>query len=51
MGNIRLHDKSFRPFIEYDEIERAIDNVAEKITADFKDSKNAVICWRIGLKE
>ena len=43
MGNIRLHDKSFRPFIEYDEIERAIDKVAEKITADFKDSKDVPV--------
>ena len=27
MSNIRLHDKSFRPFIEYDRIEKAIDKL------------------------
>ncbi|MBP3269348.1 MAG: hypoxanthine phosphoribosyltransferase, partial [Bacteroidales bacterium] len=40
MSNIRLHDKSFRPFIEYDKIESAIDKVAAQITSDFKDSKD-----------
>ena len=43
MGNIRLHDKSFRPFIGYDKIESAIDKVAAEITADYKDSKEAPV--------
>lgn len=38
MSNIRLHDKSFRPFIDYGKIEEAIDKVAEKINDDYKDS-------------
>ena len=36
MSNVRLHDKSFRPFIEYDKIEEAIDNVASRINQDYK---------------
>ncbi len=36
MSNVRLHDKSFRPFIEYDAIEKAIDQVAEKINNDYQ---------------
>ena len=35
MGNLKLHDKTFRPFIEYDKIEKAIDEVAAKINADY----------------
>ena len=38
MSNIRLHDKSFRPFIDYGKIEEAIDKVAAKINDDYKDS-------------
>ena len=36
MSNVRLHDKSFRPFIEYDKIEKAIDNVAAAINKDYE---------------
>lgn len=36
MSNIKLHDKSFKTLIPYERIERAIDEVAEKINADFK---------------
>ena len=35
MDNLKLHDKTFRPFIEYDKIEKAIDEVAAKINADY----------------
>ena len=35
MGNLKLHDKTFRPFIEYDKIEKAIDEVAASINADY----------------
>ena len=43
MSNIRLHDKSFKPFINYDEIESAIDKVAAQITADYKDSQDVPV--------
>ena len=43
MSNIRLHDKSFRPFIDYDRIEEAIDNVALKINSDYKDSEDVPV--------
>lgn len=36
MEKITLKDKTFRPFITYDRISAAIDNVAEKINADFR---------------
>jgi len=36
---IKLHDKTFKPFIPNDQLEKVIDKVAEKINADFKDSK------------
>lgn len=32
---ITLHDKRFRPFISYEKISEAIDNVAERINADY----------------
>jgi len=35
MSSVKLHDKSFRPFIPYERIEEAIDSVAEKINKDF----------------
>ena len=35
MERITLFDKTFRPFISNDEIEKAIDKVAEKINADY----------------
>ncbi|MBQ9548485.1 MAG: hypoxanthine phosphoribosyltransferase [Bacteroidales bacterium] len=36
MDKIQLHDKTFRPFIENEKIERAIDGVAARLNADFK---------------
>ena len=33
MSNIRLYDKSFRPFISNEKIEEAIDKVAARINA------------------
>lgn len=38
MSNIRLKDKSFRPFIPYEKIEEAIDKVAARINADYEGS-------------
>lgn len=38
---ITLHDKSFRPFIPYKEIEKAIDAVAEKLNRDYADTPEA----------
>ena len=43
MSNIRLHDKSFRPFIDYKKIEEAIDNVAARINEDFKASEDVPV--------
>ena len=39
-GKVRLYDKTFKPFIAYDEIEKAIDQVAARVNADFKDSED-----------
>lgn len=36
---ITLHDKTFVPFIKYEELEKDIDAVADKINNDFKDAK------------
>lgn len=36
MQKITLKDKTFRPLITYDKISAAIDNVADKINADFE---------------
>ena len=36
MKKITLKDKTFRPFITYDKISAAIDEVADKINADFE---------------
>ena len=36
MQKITLKDKTFRPFITYDKISAAIDEVADKINADFE---------------
>ena len=35
MSNVRLFDKSFKPFIPNERLEEAIDKVAEKINHDF----------------
>lgn len=35
MNHVKLHDKTFRPFIEYDKIEKAIDEVAAKLNKDY----------------
>lgn len=36
MNKITLHDKTFRKFIPYEKLSAAIDQVAEKINADFE---------------
>ena len=40
MEQITLNGRKFRPFITNDIISRAIDEVAAKINADFRDSKD-----------
>ncbi len=35
MSKLKLYDKTFRPFIPYERLEKAIDDVASKINADF----------------
>ncbi len=37
MSVIQIHDKKFETFIPYNQIEKAIDKVAEKINNDLKD--------------
>lgn len=36
MEKIRLFDKTFKPYLTYEEVSKAIDKVAEKINSDFK---------------
>lgn len=36
MEKIRLKDKTFKPYLSYEEISASIDNVAERINADFR---------------
>ncbi len=43
MEKITLFDKTFRPFISNEELEKAIDKVAEKINADFSGVKEAPV--------
>jgi adenylate kinase len=38
MNKIRLHDKTFKPFIPNEKIEKAIDKVAEQINKDYAGS-------------
>ena len=50
MDTIKLHDKTFRPFIPHDRIESAIDAVAEKINLDFEGCEDVpvIICTLTG---
>ena len=43
---ITLYDKTFRTFIPNDEIEKAIDKVADRLNADFRNSRETpvIIC-------
>lgn len=43
MGNVRLYDKSFRPFIPYDKIEEAIDTVALRLNKDYGGSTDVPV--------
>ena len=43
MKEVKLKDKTFRISIPYEEITQAIDNVAARINADFKDSEDAPV--------
>lgn len=40
MGKVTLKDKTFKTFIPYEKISAAIDDVAERINADFKDCED-----------
>ena len=46
MNKILLHDKTFKPFIPAERIEKAIDDVAAKINADYKgtDTVPVLLC-------
>ena len=43
MSNVKLFDKSFRPFIPYEKIEEAIDGVAAKINRDYEGSTDVPV--------
>lgn len=43
MEKVRLLDKTFKTFIPYEKIEKAIDEVAAKMNADYKDSNEIPI--------
>ena len=42
MKNVQLYDKSFKPYMSYEEIQKAIDTVAEKINNDLKDEHTPI---------
>ncbi|MBP5391733.1 MAG: hypoxanthine phosphoribosyltransferase [Bacteroidales bacterium] len=42
MKNVQLYDKSFKPYMSYEEIQKAIDAVAEKINNDLKDEHTPI---------
>ena len=46
MNKITLHDKTFRPFIPYERLEKAIDELAEKINLDYEGCEDipVLIC-------
>jgi len=37
MKNVQLYDKSFKPYLTYEEIQKAVDAVAEKINNDYDE--------------
>ena len=43
MKTITLHDKKFRPYIPYDRIMEAVDQVAARLNADFRESADVPI--------
>lgn len=43
MDRIKVHDKTFKTLITYDSLMEAIDRVAGRIEADFKDSKEVPV--------
>lgn len=42
-NRIHLHDKTFKPYIPAEKIEKAIDGVAEKLNADFRNCEDVPI--------
>ena len=43
METVKFHDKTFRPFIKNEELEAAIDRLADKINKDFEGSDDVPI--------
>ena len=43
MNSVQLHDKSFKPYIRFEELQKAIDNVADQINRDFADSEDVPV--------
>jgi len=42
MASIKIADKTFRPYLKYDEIQEFIDRLADKMNIDYKDSQDPV---------
>ena len=40
MDTVKLNDKQFRPYIPYEQLEQAIDRVAERLNRDFSGSED-----------
>ena len=43
MENIKLYDKTFKPYLKYEEVCEAIDKVAEKINDDFRGCQDVPV--------
>lgn len=43
MDKVKLYDKTFKPFITYDRLKKAIDEVAERLNSDFNGCEDVPI--------
>lgn len=43
MASIKIHDKSFKPYMTYAEISEACDKVAERINSDYQNTSEPVV--------
>lgn len=43
MDKIKLQDKTFKPYLTYDVVQKAIDSVAQKINSDFKNAPDTPV--------
>ena len=49
MESVKIHDKTFVPFIKHDELQEIIKNLAEKVYEDYKDETPVFIGVLIGV--